>query len=140
MMMPPIASMGADSSIVHDMRMSICTCCTSFVLRVMRLAAPNRCTSCSLKSPTLAKMSARRSRPARIARRAPKRIARMFAATWPTLSPSIRKPSRQMRSVSPTSTPSSMMSALIVGSMSDSTDWANWNSTTRRSGSHDGLT
>ena len=50
------------------------------------------------------------------------------------------RPSLQMVSVSPRSTPSSMMSALMVGSMSDSTDWANWNSTTSRSGSHDGVT
>jgi hypothetical protein len=45
MMMPPIASSGAVTSIVAPIIASICTCWTSFVLRVMSVPAPNVDTS-----------------------------------------------------------------------------------------------
>jgi len=46
---------------------SICTCCTSLVLRVMSEPGPNCDTSRSEKALTLSKTSLRMSRPARIA-------------------------------------------------------------------------
>ena len=41
MMTPPIARIGAETSRVQVISTSICTCCTSFVLRVMSDGAPN---------------------------------------------------------------------------------------------------
>ena len=41
MMMPPIASSGAVTSMVAPIIASICTCCTSFVLRVISEPGPN---------------------------------------------------------------------------------------------------
>ncbi len=46
---PPIASSGAVTSIVAPIIASICTCCTSFVLRVMSEPGPNFDTSRSEK-------------------------------------------------------------------------------------------
>ncbi len=71
-MTPPIARMGVDTRIVQVMSTNICTCCTSFVVRVMSDGAPNLATSRSEKSPTRVKTVARRSRPSDIATRAPK--------------------------------------------------------------------
>ena len=51
MTMPPILRIGADTSIVHVIRTRVCTCCTSFVVRVMSDGAPKRDTSCSENSP-----------------------------------------------------------------------------------------
>ncbi len=67
MMMPPIASSGAETSIVAPIMASICTCCTSFVLRVMSDPGPKCDTSRSEKVLTRSKTSSRMSRPARIA-------------------------------------------------------------------------
>ena len=47
---PPMLSMGAATISVADISTSCWTCWTSFVDRVMRLAGPNRVTSCSEKS------------------------------------------------------------------------------------------
>ena len=69
---PPIASSGAVTSIVAPIIASICTCCTSFVLRVMSEPGPNCDTSRSEKPLTFSKMSRRMSRPAAIAARAAK--------------------------------------------------------------------
>ena len=72
MMTPPIARMGAETSSVHVMRTSICTCCTSLVVRVMSDGAPNFETSRSENSPTRTKIASRTSRPNAIAAFAPK--------------------------------------------------------------------
>ena len=72
MMTPPIARIGALTSIVLVMSTSICTCCTSLVVRVMSEGAPNRLTSRSEKVPTCANTAPRKSRPRAIATRAPK--------------------------------------------------------------------
>ncbi len=72
MTMPPIASSGAVTNIVEPIIASICTCCTSFVLRVIRDPAPNCDTSRSEKPLTRENTSARMSRPAPIAARAAK--------------------------------------------------------------------
>ena len=42
---PPMAVMGAATSSVQDSSTSICTCCTSFVMRVIRVGAPKVPTS-----------------------------------------------------------------------------------------------
>ena len=49
MMTPPIASSGAVTSMVAPIIASICTCCTSFVLRVISEPGPNFETSRSEK-------------------------------------------------------------------------------------------
>ena len=72
MMMPPIASSGAVTSMVAPIIASICTCCTSLVLRVMSEPGPNFETSRSEKPLTLPYTSRRMSRPAAIAARAAK--------------------------------------------------------------------
>jgi len=66
-MMPPIASSGALTSMVAPVMASICTCCTSLVLRVMSDPGPNCDTSRSEKALTLSKTSLRMSRPTRMA-------------------------------------------------------------------------
>ncbi len=68
---PPMHMIGADTSIVVPISTSICTCCTSLVVRVMSDGAPNRPTSRAENSPTCAKIAPRRSRPYAIAARAP---------------------------------------------------------------------
>ena len=72
MTMPPIANSGAVTIMVDPIIVSICTCCTSLVLRVMSDPAPNDDTSRSENPLTLSKMSRRRSRPRLIAARAAK--------------------------------------------------------------------
>ena len=52
-MTPPIARSGAVTSIVAPIIASICTCCTSLVLRVMSEPGPNFETSRSEKPLTL---------------------------------------------------------------------------------------
>ena len=69
---PPIASSGAVTSIVAPIIASICTCCTSFVLRVMSDPGPNFDTSRSEKPLTFSYTSRRMSRPAAIEERAAK--------------------------------------------------------------------
>jgi hypothetical protein len=63
MMMPPMASSGAVTNIVAPIIASICTCCTSLVLRVISEPAPNCETSRSEKPLTRENTSARMSRP-----------------------------------------------------------------------------
>ena len=67
MMMPPMASSGALTSMVAPIIASICTCCTSLVLRVMSEPGPNCETSRSENALTLSNTSLRMSRPALIA-------------------------------------------------------------------------
>ena len=68
---PPTHMIGAATSIVQVSRTSICTCCTSLVLRVISDGAPNRLTSRAENSPTRWKIAARTSRPKPIAVRDP---------------------------------------------------------------------
>ncbi len=63
MMMPPTAVIGAASSRVHTICTSICTCCTSLVMRVMSDGAPRTPTSRAEKSVTCWNRSRRTSRP-----------------------------------------------------------------------------
>ena len=64
--------MGAETSRVHVMSTSICTCWTSLVVRVMSEGAPNFETSRSENSPTRTKIASRTSRPNAMAAFAPK--------------------------------------------------------------------
>jgi hypothetical protein len=45
MMTPPTIAMGAAAAMVQAIRTNICTCCTSFVMRVMSEGAPKCPTS-----------------------------------------------------------------------------------------------
>ena len=63
MITPPIVRIGAEIMTLRAIRTSVWTCCTSFVLRVIRLAAPNLLTSTWLYVSTLRKMAVRTSRP-----------------------------------------------------------------------------
>ena len=69
---PPTLMIGAATSIVQLISTSICTCCTSLVLRVISDGAPNRATSRAEKRLTCPNSSARTSRPKPIAARAPR--------------------------------------------------------------------
>ncbi len=72
MTMPPTIMIGADTIIAAPMKTTVCTWVTSLVLREMSVGAPKRDTSCAEKSPTRAKIPARRSRPMPAAARAPR--------------------------------------------------------------------
>jgi hypothetical protein len=93
---PPTHMMGAAISIVHVVITSICTCCTSLVLRVIRDGAPNRAISRPEKVPTCWKIEARTSRPKLIAVRAPKYTAVIAALICTRLIASIHPPVRRM--------------------------------------------
>ncbi len=69
---PPMLMIGVAMSIVQVSSTSICTCCTSLVVRVISDGAPNRATSRSENAPTRVKTASRTSRPNAIAVRAPK--------------------------------------------------------------------
>ena len=60
---PPTAVIGAATSSVSVIWTSICTCWTSFVLRVINDGAPNWFTSRAENAPTRWKIAPRRSRP-----------------------------------------------------------------------------
>ncbi len=62
-MMPPIAIMGAMTIRVRPMAISICTCWTSLVFRVMRDGVPNRPISLWERLSTLRKSEPLTSRP-----------------------------------------------------------------------------
>ena len=64
---PKTTIIGAATTIVHVMRTSICTCCTSFVMRVISDGAPKRFTSLAENATTRWKSAARTSRPKPIA-------------------------------------------------------------------------
>ena len=67
MTMPTTIVIGAPIAIVQVITTSICTCCTSLVMRVISDGAPNAPTSRAEKSVTWWKRLARRSRPKPIA-------------------------------------------------------------------------
>ena len=71
MITPPTHMIGAATSIVQVISTSICTCCTSLVLRVISDGAPNRFTSRAENPPTRWKIAPRTSRPKPIAVRDP---------------------------------------------------------------------
>ena len=70
--MPPMHMIGVATMKFSPISTSICTCCTSFVPRVIRVAAPKRLTSFAEKRVTLRNTSRRRSRPKAMAALDPK--------------------------------------------------------------------
>ena len=94
--MPPTHMIGADTIIVQVSSTSICTCCTSLVVRVISDGAPNPVTSRDENAPTRWNTAARASRPKPIAVRAPNHTAVTVAITWTTLTASITPPTRTM--------------------------------------------
>ena len=111
--------MGAATAIVQAITTSICTCCTSLVMRVISDGAPNCPTSRAEKSVTRWNSASRRSRPKLIATLPPKYTAATAKVIWITENASISAPVVRMYAVSPGSTPLSMMSALSAGRVSE---------------------
>ena len=72
MKMPPTHMTGAITRMNALITISICTCCTSLVLRVINDGAPNCPTSRAENVPTWCSTAPRRSRPAAIATFAPR--------------------------------------------------------------------
>ncbi len=72
MMMPPTIMIGAETSIVRPMLVTICTWVTSLVVREISVGAPNFVTSCAEKVPTRSNSDWRRSRPISAEDRAPR--------------------------------------------------------------------
>ena len=97
MIVPPTIMIGAATSNVADMSTSICTCCTSLVMRVISDGAPSRSTSWVEKPVTLVEQvaTARRDRtPLRSWH--PKYTAPTAKTTWITVTPNMTAPVRQM--------------------------------------------
>ena len=93
---PMTMVMGAATAIVHAITTSICTCCTSLVIRVMSDGAPNWPTSRAEKSVTRWNSDARRSRPKLMATLPPKYTAAMAKVIWISEKASISAPVRRM--------------------------------------------
>ncbi len=95
MMMPPMARMGAYSTMRSSMTVTICICWMSFVPRVMSEAAEKLCTSASENDTTWRNSFARSVAPTFAAvREAMKPTS--TAATMPSAArPSIMKPTRR---------------------------------------------
>ena len=106
---------GAVISIVAVIWTNSWICWTSLVVRVSRVAAPNRAVSLAENPSTCRKTAARRSRPNPIAAREPKNTAPTAHNTCSAVTASITRPSSTIRVVSPLATPSSMIAALTVG-------------------------
>ena len=93
---PPTIMIGAETAIVQAISTSICTCCTSLVLRVISEGAPNSCTSRAENVPTRWNSSARTSRPKPIAVRAPNQTAATEQTICTSETASIIPPVRTM--------------------------------------------
>ena len=94
--MPPTHVIGAATSSVQVISTSICTCCTSLVMRVISDGAPNWPTSRAEKSDTWWKRPLRTSRPKPMAALAPKYTRRVAHATCTRVTASITPPIDQM--------------------------------------------
>ena len=94
--MPPTQVIGAAISNVHVMRRNICTCWTSFVMRVISDGAPKSPTSRAEKPVTVWKMPLRTSRPKAMAAFDPKYTAPVAATTCSSVTASITPPMCQM--------------------------------------------
>jgi hypothetical protein len=96
MTMPPTHMIGAATSSVQVMTTSICTCCTSLVVRVISDGAPKRAISWAENVPTREKIDPRTSRPNAIDVRAPNQTAVTEQTIWTTVIPSIQPPVPRM--------------------------------------------
>ena len=96
MMIPPTMRIGAEIRIVRPMNTTVWTCWTSFVLRVISEAGPNRLTSTWENVSTLAKIALRTSRPKPMATRAPQYTPMTAVMPRRAVTTSIRAPVRRM--------------------------------------------
>ena len=96
MMIPPTIRIGAEIMSVRAMNTTVCTCCTSFVLRVISDGGPNLLTSTWLKVWTVRKMALRTSRPKPIATWAPQYTPRIDVTPSASETTSISPPTRTM--------------------------------------------
>ena len=94
--MPPRAISGAWMAIVHTMTVSIWTCCTSLVMRLINEAEPFSLTSRWEKAVTRWNSSLRTSRPKPIAVRAATQMAPAWNTVCTRATPTITAPIRQM--------------------------------------------
>src|SRR4029078_644402 len=103
---PPTHMIGAETIIVQVSSTSICTCCTSLVVRVINDGAPNLATArdenattrwnTTARAPRRWNTAPRRSRPTPMPVRALTQTAVTVAITWTTLTVSITPPTRTM--------------------------------------------
>lgn len=96
MTIPPTDMIGAMTMRLSIMTETVCTCWTSFVPRVMSVAAPNRSVSSAPNRDTARYTSRRRSRPIPVAVRAPNHTAATAVTTWRRATPSMTRPVRRM--------------------------------------------
>jgi len=96
MITPPTIMIGEDTAIVQAISTSICTCCTSLVLRVISDGAPKCCTSRVENAPTRWNRAPRTSRPKPIAVRAPNHTALTEQTIWTSETASMIAPTRTM--------------------------------------------
>ena len=96
MMTPPIAAIGAVTMSVQLSSTRICSCCTSLVVRVIRVGAPKPAISRAEKRPTAWNTPPRTSRPNAIAVRAPNQTAMMVHTTCSRVIASMTMPTRTM--------------------------------------------
>ncbi len=96
MMMPPMLMIGAEITTLSIISTTICTCCTSLVVRVMRDGVPKRFTSACEKLSTRRNSAARTSRPKPMATRDPQYTAMTAATTNSSVTPSMIAPVRTM--------------------------------------------
>ena len=96
MMIPPMIRIGAEIIRVRARNTTVCTCCTSFVLRVISDGAPKWLTSTWLNVWTFRKIPLRTSRPKPIAIWAPQYTARIEAIASASDATSIRPPTLRM--------------------------------------------
>ena len=94
--MPPMHMMGVATMKFSPISMSIWTCWTSLVPRVISVGAPKTLTSLAEKLLTLRNTPRRRSRPNAIAAFEPKYTPAIAVATWTSATPSMSPPVRQM--------------------------------------------
>ena len=93
---PNTTVIGAVTTIVHDITTSICTCCTSLVIRVMSDGEPKRLTSWAEKPVTRWNNAALTSRPNPMAALAAQNTAVTNAPACASVIVSMMRPTDQM--------------------------------------------
>ena len=96
MMMPPMLMIGAEITTLSIMSTTICTCCTSLVVRVISDGVPKWLTSACEKLSTRRNRAPRTSRPKAMATLEPQYTATTAASTNTRVTPSMRPPVRRM--------------------------------------------
>ena len=96
MMTPPMAIIGAMSTTLSIISTTICTCCTSLVVRVMSDGAPKRLTSACENFWTRRKSAPRVSRPSDMEVLEPKYTEAMAASAETSVTASMMAPTWRM--------------------------------------------